>query len=162
MGLYGTIWDSMGLYGTIWDPMGLYGTIWDPMGLYGIFVGFRRLCAQEWPSYAPGWPSYAPQWGLRADLFEKRPKSLKNASFLRFFHQGVQIGCKSRKTGFYVFCVFTPLYRRFSISHALQTMDLEGIYRFASNIFHFMPCGSAFETLWKFYRNSKEILLKFN
>ena len=83
-----------------------------------------------------------PLWGLRADLLKKRLKSLKNASFSRFFHQGAQIGCKSRKTGCYVFCIFTSLYGRFRLSHALQTIDLEEIYRLVSKILHFMACGS--------------------
>ena len=124
-----------------------------------------------------------PLWGLRADLFKKHPKSLKNASFSRFFHQGAQIGCKSRKTGFYVFCLFTPLYGRFRLSRASQTIDIEKIYRLVSKILNFMPCGSvlgrfcvqcknfvasaskfyrnSIEFLSKFYRNSNEILLKF-
>ena len=82
-----------------------------------------------------------PLWGLCADLFKKRSKSLKNAAFSRFFHQGVQIGCKSRKTGFYVFCLFTTLYACFRLSHALQTVDLEEIYRLVSKILNFMASG---------------------
>ena len=102
-----------------------------------------------------------PLWRLRADLFKKRPKSLKNRSFARFFHEDAQLGCKSRKTGFYVFCLFTPLDRRFSLSHALQTIDLEEIYRLVSKILHFMASGSVLKDLLKFYRNSIENLWKF-
>ena len=113
-----------------------------------------------------------PLWGLRADLFKKRPKSLKNASFLRIFHQGAQIGCKSRKTGFYVFCLFTPLYRRFRLSRASQTIDIEKIYRLVSKILNFMPCGSVLSRFCvqcknfvssasKIYRKSTENLSKF-
>ena len=83
-----------------------------------------------------------PLWGLCADLFKKRTKSLKNESYSRFFHQGVQIGCKSRKTGFYVFCLFTSLYGRFRLSRASQTIDIEKIYRLVSKILNFMPCGT--------------------
>ena len=46
------------------------------------------------------------------------------------------------KTMFYVFCLFTPLYRRFRLSRALQTIDLEEIYRLVSKILNFMACGS--------------------
>ena len=135
-----------------------------------------------WPCYATGWPSYAPLWELRADLFKKRPKSLKNASFSRFFHEDAQIVCKSRKTGFYVFCLFTPLYGRFRLSRASQTIDIEKIYRLVSKILNFMPCGSvlgrfcvqcknfaasasksyrkSIEIPSKFYRDSIEILSK--
>ena len=120
-----------------------------------------------------------PLWGLRADLFKKRPKFWKNISFLLFFHQGAQSGCKSRKTCFYVFCFFTPLYGRFRLSRASQTIDIEKIYRLVLNNPFFMPCGSVFGRLCvqcknfiasalklygnlsKFYRNSIEILLKF-
>ena len=118
-----------------------------------------------WLSYAPGWSSHAPLWRLRADLFKKRPKSLKNASFLRFFRQGAQIGCKSRKTCFYVFCLFTSLYGRFRLCRASQTIDIEKIYRLVSKILNFMPSGSVLDRFcvqcknfvaWasKFYRNS--------
>ena len=93
-------------------------------------------------------------------------------------HQGVQIGCKSRKTGFYVFCVFTPLYGRARLYRALQTIGLEEIYRLVSKILNFMACGSvlgrfsvscknfvtsarkSIEILLKFYRNSIEIISK--
>ena len=84
---------------------------------------------------------------------------------------------------FYVFCLFTPLYWRFRLSHALQTVDLEEIYRLVSKLLNFMPCCSVLgrfcvscknfvasaskiyhrstEILSKFYRNSTEILPKF-
>ena len=82
---------------------------------------------------------------------------------------GVQIGWKSRKTGSHIFCIFTSLYGRFRLSHALQTVDLEEIYRLVSKILHFMACGSVLgrfgvfarcilEILSKFYWNSIEIL----
>ena len=127
------------------------------------------------PKYGPVTPQDGlvtpPLWRLRADLFKKRPKSLKNVSFSRFFHQGAQIGCKSRKTGFYVFCLFTPLYWRFRLSRASQTIDIEKIYRLVSKILNFMPCGSVLGRFcvqcknfvaWasKFYRTSMEILTK--
>ena len=61
-----------------------------------------------WPCYATGWPSYAPLWELRADLFKKHPKSLKNPVFHDFSHQGAQIVCKSRKTSFTFFAFLPP------------------------------------------------------
>ena len=75
------------------------------------------------------------------------PTSWKNVIFslkLQNFHVGAQIGCKSRKTTSHIFWLFTPLYRRFRPSSALQTIDLEEIYRFLSKILDFMPCGSVF------------------
>ena len=97
--------------------------------------------------------------------------------------KGVQICCKSRKTGFYVFYFFTPLYGRFKLSRALQTIDLKEIYRLVSKTLNFMPCGlvlgrfciyyktlrasaskfylNSIEILSTFYRNSIEILSKF-
>ena len=112
-----------------------------------------------------------PLWELRADLFKKRSRSLKIESFSWFFHQGAQIGCKSRKTMFYVFCLFTPLYGRFRLSRASQTIDIEKIYRLVSKILNFMPYGSVLSRFCvqcknfvasasKIYRNSNEILSK--
>ena len=46
--------------------------------------------------------------------------------------------------GLEVFCIFTPLYRRFRPSRISQTVDIEEIYRFISKILDFMPCGSVF------------------
>ena len=68
-----------------------------------------------WPCYATGWPSYAPLWELRADLFAKRPKSLKNVSFLRFFHQGAQLAANHEKQDF-TFFAFLPPYMGVSSS----------------------------------------------
>ena len=76
------------------------------------------------------------------------------------------------KTMFYVFWFFTPLYWRFRLSHALQTVDLEEIYRLVSKILNFMACGLVLgrfcvscknfaASASKIYRNSNEILSKF-
>ena len=46
-----------------------------------------------------------------------------------------------KKRMFYVFCLFTRLYLRFRLSHALQTADLEEIYRLVSKILNFIACG---------------------
>ena len=81
-------------------------------------------------------------------------------------------GCKSRKTTFCVFWLFTPLYRRFRLSRVCQTIDLEEIYGLVSTILNFTPCGSVFgrfsvphnrhresiENLWNVYRTSIEHL----
>ena len=45
---------------------------------------------------------------------------------------------------FYVFCLFTPLYRRFRLSRVSQTKEHEEIYRLISKILNFTPCGSVF------------------
>ena len=99
----------------------------------------------------------------------------KSWDFIDFRSWGVQNGCKSWKTMFYAFCLFTPLYWRYKLSRDLQTIDLEEIYRLVSKILNFIPCGSvlgrfsvscknfvgsASKILWKFYRNSIEILFK--
>ena len=114
-----------------------------------------------------------PLWRLRAGLCKKRPTSLKNASFSQFFHEDAQIVCKSRKTGFYVFCLFTRLYCRFRLCRASQTIDIEKIYRLVSKILNFMPCGSVLDrfciqcenfvgSALKIYRKSNEILSNFD
>ena len=115
-------------------------------------VGFSRMAqlVPRWPSQsqdglvsprmaqlAPGWPSYGRPLGK-----------------MYFFHQGAQIGCHSRKTGFYVFGLFTPLYRRFRPSRVLQTIELEKIYRFVSKIIDFMPYGSVLSRFCVLYRFS--------
>ena len=46
-----------------------------------------------------------------------------------------------RKTRFYVFCTFTPLYWCFRLSRVPQREELFEIYRLVSKILHFMPCG---------------------
>ena len=43
---------------------------------------------------------------------------------------------------FYVFCIFTSLFRRFRLSRVSQTIDLEEIYRLVSKILNFAPYGS--------------------
>ena len=61
------------------------------------------------------------------------------------FHWGVQNGWKSWKTTFYVFCLFTPLYRRFRLSRVWHAQDLDEIYRLVSKILNFTPCGLVFD-----------------
>ena len=46
---------------------------------------------------------------------------------------------------FYVFCLFTPLFRRFRLSRAWHAQDLDEIYRLVSKILNFMACGSVFD-----------------
>ena len=55
---------------------------------------------------------------------------------------GVQIGWKSRKTGLEVFCIFTPLYRRFRLSRAILTIQLIFLYRLVSKILNLTSYGS--------------------
>ena len=68
----------------------------------------------------------------------------------------------------YVFCLFTPLYRRFRLSRVSQSIDLDEIYRLVSKILNFTPCGSVFdrfcvealkmaENLMKIYENRMKI-----
>ncbi len=41
---------------------------------------------------------------------------------------------------------------RFRLSHALQTVDLEDIYRLVSKILAFMACGSVLNRFWTEFR----------
>ena len=59
-----------------------------------------------------------------------------------FLSPGGQIACKSRKTTFYVFCIFTPLYRRFSLSSVAHGSGFDEIYRLLSKILHLTSYGS--------------------
>ena len=59
---------------------------------------------------------------------------------------------------FYIFCLFTPLYWRFRLSRALQTIDIEEIYRSVSKILHFMACGSVLGRFSVLGRDILEIL----
>ena len=52
------------------------------------------------------------------------------------------------------FCFFTPLYRRFRLSHVSRTIDLDEIYRLVSKIFNFMPYGSVLSRFCVLYRFS--------
>ena len=72
--------------------------------------------------------------------------------FHDFFCGGAQICWKSRKTTFYVFCLFTPLDRRFRLSRASQTVDLDEIYRMVSKILDFMASGSVLSRFCVFHR----------
>ena len=98
-----------------------------------------------------------PSMGIRSRPLEKMTYFLQNDEI---FHVGAQIGCKSRKTTFYVFWLFTPLFRRFTLSGVVHGEDLFEIYRFVSSILHFMPSGSISENLSKIYRTSIEHLPK--
>ena len=46
---------------------------------------------------------------------------------------------------FYVFCLFTPLYRRFRVSRVSHAQECEEIYRLVSKVLNFTPCGSVFD-----------------
>ena len=88
-----------------------------------------------------------------------------NALFWINFHWGAQNGWKSWKTMFYVFCLFTPLYRRFRLSRVSQRIDLDEIYRLVSKILNFMPCGSVFDRFcvrWKNIVESPSKILLFS
>ena len=138
------------------------------MASHATVLGLRT----GWLSYAPGWPSYAPVRGLCADLCEKRPEYVK----VMKFHSFSFMGCSKllqivEKTMLYVFCLSTPLDRRFMLCRASQTIDIEKIYRLVSKILNFMACGSVLGhfcvqcknfvgSASKIYRNSIEILSK--
>ena len=70
---------------------------------------------------------------------------------------------------FYVFCLFTPLFRRFRLSRVWHAQECEEIYRLVSKILNFMACGSVFDrfcvealkmakNLMKIYENLMKIL----
>ena len=92
---------------------------------------------EVWPGYAPVWPGYAPVWGLCADLLEKCHYFAKMTFFGQFFLWGAQIACKSRRTTSHVFWL-----RRFTLSRASKTLNIEEIYRCISKILNFTPSGS--------------------
>ena len=98
-----------------------------------------------------------PSMGIRSRPLEKMTYFRQNGDI---FHVGAQIGCKSRKTTFYVFGLFTPLFRRFRRSSVSHGSRFDEIYRFVSSILHFMPSGSISENLSKIYRKSIEHLSK--
>ena len=81
------------------------------------------------------------------------------------FHWGAKNCWKSRKTKFYVFCLFTSLYRRFRLSRVSHAQECEEIYRLVSKIISFMPCGSVFDrfcVLWKnIVESPSKIYLKY-
>ena len=90
--------------------------------------------------------------------------------FLKF-QQALKLAESREKLVPTFFAFLPPLYRRFRPSGALQTVDLEEIYRFLSKILDFMPCGSVFGHFCvlctnlmalasKIYRKSIEHLLK--
>ena len=120
-------WKSMEVHGSPWKSMDVHGGPWRSMEVHGgpwIFIDFRKF------SRSFRWLS----------------------EVLMNFRRGAQNGWKSRKTMFCVFYLFTPLYRRFSLSRVSQTRELEEIYRLVSNIRNFTPCGSVFGrfcVLWK-------------
>ena len=97
----------------------------------GLDEGWRRIgegLDEDGPlKYGLGAPPYG---DLCADL-------LKNAFFLKK-------GSKSRKTFFYVFSLFTSLFRRFTLSGIVLVKELDEINRSVSKNRHFMPSGSVF------------------
>ena len=69
-------------------------------------------------------------------------KSMEIHGHIKKISTGVQNGWKCRKTGFYVFCLFTPLFRCFRLPRVPQREELFELYRLISKILHFMPSGS--------------------
>ena len=74
----------------------------------------------------------------------------------------------AEKQKFRVFCLFTPLYRRFRLSRVWHAQECEEIYRLVSKNLNFMPCGLVFdrfcvevlkmaENLMKIYENLMKI-----
>ena len=117
------------------------------------FCQNRQNCVKI--AFSTAW--VRPSMGIRSRPLEKMTYFLQNDEI---FHVGAQIGCKSRKTTFYVFWLFTPLFRRFRLSGVVLGEELFEIYRFVSSILHFMPSGSISENLSKIYRKSIEHLSK--
>ena len=65
--------------------------------------------------------------------------------FERFCLEALKMAENTAKNTFYVFCLFTPLFRRFRLSRVSQSIDLDEIYRLVSKILNFTPCGSVFD-----------------
>ena len=62
---------------------------------------------------------------------------------------------------FYIFCLFTPLFRRFRLSRVSHAQDLDEIYRLVSKILNFMPCGLVFGGFCVFYCENRFPKIKF-
>ena len=77
-----------------------------------------------------------------SQICKKRQNFVKMAFWGRFFLQGAQIACKSRNTTSHVFGLFTPLFRRFTLSGVVFEIELDETHRLVSSILHFMPSGS--------------------
>ena len=134
----GYIW---GYLSCIWDVSEVY---LDVSGRYlGVSGGYLDVSGGYlgvsgvhlwWPSAVEGWVT--PRiFLIFVDFYQKCPKS-------HFLFPSRQIAWKWRKTTFYVFCIFTPLYRRFSISSVAHGSGFDEIYRLLPKIIHFMPSGS--------------------
>ena len=67
------------------------------------------------------------------------------SGMLRICVEAFKMAENHEKTMFYVFCLFTPLYRRFRLSRVSHAQDLDEIYRLVSKILNFTPCGSVFD-----------------
>ena len=145
----GCIW---GISGGIWGVSGTYlRCIWMYLDVSGGYLGVSGVHLW-WPSAAECWVT--PRiFLIFYDFYQKCPKK-------SLLSPRRQIACKSRKTTSYVFCIFTPLYRRFSLSSLAHGSGFDEIYRLLSKILHFMPPGSISENLPKIYRKSIENLSK--
>ena len=110
------------------------------------------------PQVTPKWP----QIDLRvtSEWPQSDPKNDLVVETFVDFHWGAQNAWKSWKTRFYVFCLFTPLFRRFRLSRAWHAQDLDEIYRLVSKILNFTPCGSVFDRFCVLWENIDENLLK--
>ena len=67
------------------------------------------------------------------------------SGMLRICVEALKMAENHEKTMFYVFCLFTPLYRRFRLSRVWHAQEHEEIYRLVSKILNFIPCGSVFD-----------------
>ena len=97
------------------------------------------VALEVWPGYAPVWSGYAPVWGLCGDLLEKC-NFFAEITFLNIFSfRALKLLADSHVLG-----LFTPLFRRFTLSGVVHREELFEIYRFISKILHFMASGSVF------------------
>ena len=67
------------------------------------------------------------------------------SGMLRICVDALKMTENHEKTMFLVFCLFTPLYRRFRLSRVWHAQEHEEIYRLVSKILNFMAYGSVFE-----------------
>ena len=106
-----------------------------PLEKTSFFCQNRQNCVKI--AFSTAW--VRPSMGIRSRPLEKMTYFLQNDEI---FHVGGQIGCKSRKTTFYVFWLFTPLFRRFTLSGVVFEIEHDETHRLVSSILHFMPSGS--------------------
>ena len=75
---------------------------------YGLVTPQYANCVQDGLATPQDGLVTPPLWELRADLFKKRPKSLKNASFYDFSIRALKLAANHEKQVFTFFAFLPP------------------------------------------------------